>query len=54
VVVAGMGPRGLASFQGQNVAVLQANSTSVDEVLAAYRADKLPELTEGCHEAHHK
>jgi len=54
VVVAGMGPRGLASFQSQGVAVLQANSTSVDEIVTAYGAGKLPELTEGCHDAHHK
>jgi predicted Fe-Mo cluster-binding NifX family protein len=54
VIVGGMGPRGLTSFQSQGVAVLQANSSSVDEIVVAYVAGRLRQLTEGCHDAHHK
>jgi predicted Fe-Mo cluster-binding NifX family protein len=54
VIVQGMGPRGIMSFQDQNIAVLQANSTNVDDILDAYNQGKLPELTEGCADAHHR
>ena len=54
VIVHGMGPRGIMSFQSQNIAVLKANSESVDEVVAAYSQRKLEELTEGCAEARHR
>lgn len=53
IVVYGMGPRGLSSFQSAGVAVLKANANTVKEVIAAYKDDKLQELTEGCHHAHH-
>ncbi len=53
VIVGGMGPRGIASFQGQGVTVLQANSALVDELVNAYVDGKLGILSEGCHEAHH-
>jgi len=53
IVVYGMGPRGLIGFQNAGVAVLRANANTVREVIAAYRNDKLQELTEGCHHAHH-
>jgi predicted Fe-Mo cluster-binding NifX family protein len=53
IVVYGMGPRGLMSFQNAGVAVLKANANTVGEVVAAYREDKLQELTEGCEHAHH-
>ena len=53
IVVRGMGPRGLNTFQGAGVAVLKANSDTVSEVVAAYKEDKLQELTEGCEHAHH-
>ena len=53
IIVYGMGPRGLTSFQSIGVAVLKANADSVKEVIAAYNDDRLEELTEGCHEAHH-
>ncbi|NWF96451.1 MAG: NifB/NifX family molybdenum-iron cluster-binding protein [Candidatus Thorarchaeota archaeon] len=53
VIVGGMGPRGIASFQSRGVAVLQANSPSVDELVAAYISGRLGVLTEGCHDAHH-
>jgi predicted Fe-Mo cluster-binding NifX family protein len=54
VIVQGMGPRGIISFQTQNIAVLQANSRFVEEIIEAYSRNELSELTEGCAEAHHK
>ena len=53
IIVYGMGPRGLSTFQSAGVAVLRANANTVSEVIAAYKDDKLQELTEGCHHAHH-
>jgi predicted Fe-Mo cluster-binding NifX family protein len=53
IIVYGMGPRGLTSFQEAGVAVLKANANTVSEVIAAYKEDKLKELTEGCEHAHH-
>lgn len=53
VIVGGMGPRGIASFQNQGVTVLQANSTSVDDLVVAYISGRLGVLSEGCHEARH-
>jgi predicted Fe-Mo cluster-binding NifX family protein len=53
IIVYGMGPRGLTSFQDAGVAVLKANVNTVGEVVAAYKEDKLEELTEGCEHAHH-
>ena len=53
VIVTGMGPRGIASFQNAHVAVLRANSTSVQSVLQSYMDGALSELTEGCADAHH-
>jgi predicted Fe-Mo cluster-binding NifX family protein len=54
IIVQGMGPRGLTGFQNAGVAVLRANANTVGEVVTAYKDDKLQELTEGCHHAHHK
>jgi predicted Fe-Mo cluster-binding NifX family protein len=54
VIVQGMGPRGIMSFQAQNIAVLRANSGSVQEIIQAYKRNALEELTEGCADAHHK
>lgn len=53
IVVNGMGPRGLTSFQNAGVSVLKANSTSVSEIISAYKTNTLLELTEGCEHAHH-
>ncbi len=53
IIVYGMGPRGLMTFQGAGVAVLKANAHTVGEVVEAYKQDKLQELTEGCEHAHH-
>lgn len=54
IIVYGMGPRGLDSFQSAGVAVLKANANTVSEVISAYKNDTLPELTEGCEHAHHQ
>jgi predicted Fe-Mo cluster-binding NifX family protein len=54
IVVYGMGPRGLTTFQDAKVAVLRADGKTVREVIAAHNEDRLQELTEGCHEAHHQ
>lgn len=54
VIVLGMGPRGIMSFQSKNIAVLRANSRSVQELVQAYNRNELEELTEGCADAHHK
>jgi predicted Fe-Mo cluster-binding NifX family protein len=54
MIVHGMGPRGLQGFQDRGVAVLKANANTVREVIDAYKGDRLQELTEGCHQAHHK
>lgn len=53
IIVYGMGPRGLSTFQNAGVAVLKANASTVREVIASYKDDKLQELTEGCHHARH-
>jgi len=53
IIVFGMGPRGLNTFQGVGVAVLRANAKTVGEVITAYKDDQLQELTEGCQHAHH-
>jgi predicted Fe-Mo cluster-binding NifX family protein len=53
IIVYGMGPRGLNTFQSAGIMVLRANANTVNEVVAAYKDDKLPELTEGCQDAHH-
>jgi len=53
IIVYGMGPRGLTTFQNAGVAVLKANANTVGEVVAAYKEDRLLELTEGCEHAHH-
>jgi len=54
LIVYGMGPRGLNTFQSAGVAVLKANASTVSEVVAAYKDDRLQELTEGCEHAHHQ
>jgi len=53
IIAYGMGPRGLSIYQGEQVAVLRANSHTVKDVIIAYNRDELEELTEGCHEARH-
>ncbi len=53
LIVYGMGPRGLTTFQSAGVAVLKANADTVSEVISAYKNDALSELTDGCEHAHH-
>jgi predicted Fe-Mo cluster-binding NifX family protein len=43
----------LRSFQSQNIAVLQANSRDVDQVVQSYIDGDLQELTDGCDQARH-
>jgi len=52
IIAYGMGPRGLTGFQDAGIAVLKANGHAVKDAVAAYKDDKLEELTEGCHHAH--
>jgi predicted Fe-Mo cluster-binding NifX family protein len=54
IIVQGMGPRGIMGFQAKNIAVLRANSRSVEELVQAFNQNTLNELTEGCADAHHK
>ena len=54
VITYGMGSRALSIFQEAGIAVLRANADTVKDVVEAYRHDKLEELTEGCHHAHHR
>ena len=54
IIVQGMGPRGIMSFQSRNIAVLRANSRSISELIRAFSKRQLEELTEGCSDAHHK
>ena len=53
IIAYGMGHRGISSFQSVGIAVLRANANTVSEVIAAYKENKLQELTEGCHDARH-
>jgi len=54
IIVQGMGPRGIMSFQSRNIAVLRANSRSISDLIRAFSQRELEELTEGCSNAHHK
>lgn len=53
LITYGMGPRALRIFQDARVAVLRANTNTVQGIIAAYNDDQLEELTEGCHHARH-
>jgi predicted Fe-Mo cluster-binding NifX family protein len=53
IIAYGMGRRGIGSFQSVGIAVLRANANTVNEVITAYKENKLQELTEGCHDARH-
>ncbi len=53
IIVYGMGPRGLNTFQGAGISVVRANANTVKEVIDAYKDGKLQVLTEGCADAHH-
>jgi predicted Fe-Mo cluster-binding NifX family protein len=53
IVVFGMGPRGLQSFQNSNITVLKADSDHVSDIVESFKAGKLAELNTGCEHAHH-
>jgi predicted Fe-Mo cluster-binding NifX family protein len=53
IIVYGMGPRGLSTFQAAGISVLRANADTVKEVVAAYKDYRLQVLAEGCTDAHH-
>jgi predicted Fe-Mo cluster-binding NifX family protein len=53
VITYGMGPRALRRFQAEGIAVMQANSGILGEVLQAFTQNKLAELTKGCRDARH-
>jgi predicted Fe-Mo cluster-binding NifX family protein len=53
IITYDMGPRGLWGFQDAGVAVIKASADTVKDVIDAYKSDKLEELRERCHHAHH-
>lgn len=53
IIVSGMGPRGIRSFQDRSIAVLCANTTEISSIVEAYKENRLDELTQGCADAHH-
>lgn len=54
IIVYGMGPRGLSTFQAAGISVLRANAGTVKEVVEAYKDNELQVLAEGCADAHHQ
>lgn len=54
VITFGMGPRAMRRFQAEGIAVMQASSENLGEVISAFARDELSELTEGCRDARHK
>ena len=53
IIVYGMRPRGLARMAEAGVSVLKAEGNTVQEVLDAYKENKLEEIAEGCDHGHH-
>jgi predicted Fe-Mo cluster-binding NifX family protein len=53
IITFGMGPRAMRRFQGAGIAVMQAKSETLGDVLNAFARNELTELTEGCREARH-
>ncbi|MCW4041083.1 MAG: hypothetical protein NWE83_10080 [Candidatus Bathyarchaeota archaeon] len=49
-----MGLRVLTVFQNAQVAVLKTTALIVSDAITLYNNDRLEELTEGCHHAHHQ
>jgi predicted Fe-Mo cluster-binding NifX family protein len=54
LVVKGMGPRGLQTFQSNGIAVFTGPVNSVGEAVESYVAGRLSGLTEPCRDARHK
>ena len=53
LVTYGLGSKALKMFQDAGVAVLRTEANNVKDVVNAYKANELQELTQGCHHAHH-
>jgi predicted Fe-Mo cluster-binding NifX family protein len=53
LVTYGLGSKALKMFQDAGVAVLRTEANNVKEVVNAYKANELQELTHGCHHAQH-
>ncbi|MEM2741678.1 MAG: NifB/NifX family molybdenum-iron cluster-binding protein [Nitrososphaeria archaeon] len=53
IIVYGMGPRGLSTFQSHGIAVFKAESDIVRDAIISYSRGELKELTEGCSRACH-
>jgi predicted Fe-Mo cluster-binding NifX family protein len=53
LVVRGMGPRGVAAFQNNGIAVLTGPVSNLGEAVEAYLAGRLGCLTEPCKDARH-
>jgi len=53
IVVFGMGPGGLRSFQNSGVTVLKAVDATVKATIDSFREGKLTEVAVGCEHAHH-
>jgi len=53
LVVKGMGPRGLAAFQSNGIAVFTGSVNNLGEAVEAYLAGRLSCLTEPCKDACH-
>ncbi|MHA2405378.1 MAG: NifB/NifX family molybdenum-iron cluster-binding protein [Candidatus Hermodarchaeia archaeon] len=51
IITFGMGPRAMRRFQDAGVAVMQAQSEILGDVLNAFVQNELTELTEGCRDA---
>ncbi len=53
IITFGMGPRAMRRFQEAGIAVMQAQSETLGDVLNAFTRNELAELTEGCRDARH-
>lgn len=53
LVVKGMGPRGLAAFESNGIAVFTGPVNNIAEAVEAYLAGRLNGLTEPCRDARH-
>ncbi len=53
IIVYGMGPRGLSTFQSYGIAVFKAENDTLKDNIMSYSRGELKELTEGCSKARH-
>lgn len=54
IITFGMGPRAMRRFEAEGIAVMQARSETLRDVLSAFGRNELTELTEGCRDARHR